>query len=53
MIPLTGIKNTKNTCSNIICQKYAYHIGMLLGGILDKRNINETLKKIEGNILEN
>ena len=36
MITLTGIKNTKNTCSKIICPKCAYHIQTLLDGILDK-----------------
>jgi hypothetical protein len=52
MITLTGIKNTKNTCSKIICPKCAYHIQTLLDSILDKRDINETLKEIEGDILE-
>jgi hypothetical protein len=52
MITLTGIKNTKNTCSKIICPKCAYHIGTLLDGILDKRDIDETLKEIEGDLLE-
>ena len=52
MITLTGIKNTKNTCSKIICQKCAYHIQTLLDGILDKRDIDDTLKEIEGDILE-
>lgn len=52
MITLTGIKNTKNTCSKIICPKCAYHIGTLLDCILDKRDIDETLKEIEGDILE-
>ena len=53
MITLTGIKNTKNTCSKIICPKCSNHIGTLLDSILDKRDIDETLKEIEGNILEN
>lgn len=52
MITLTGIKNTKNTCSKIICPKCTYHIQTLLDGILDKRDIDETLKDIEGDILE-
>lgn len=52
MITLTGIKNTKNTCSKIICPKCAYHIQTLLDSILDKRDIDATLKEIEGNILE-
>ncbi|SHL06049.1 hypothetical protein [Fibrobacter sp. UWH4] len=52
MITLTGIKNTKNTCSKIIYPKCAYHIQTLLGGILDKRDIDDTLKGIEGDILE-
>ena len=51
MITLTGIKNTKNTCSKIICPKCAYHIQTLLNGILDKRDIDETLKEIEGDII--
>ena len=52
MITLTGIKNTKNTCSKIICPKCAYHIGTLLDSILDKRDIDETLKVIENDLLE-
>jgi hypothetical protein len=52
MITLTGIKNTKNTCSKIICPKCANHISALLDSILDKRDIDETLKEIEGDILE-
>lgn len=52
MITLTGIKNTKNTCSKIICPKCAYHIQTLLDSILDKRDIAETIKKIEDGILE-
>lgn len=52
MITLTGIKNTKNSCSKIICPKCANHIGTLLDSILDKRDIDETLKEIEGNIME-
>lgn len=52
MITLTGIKNTKNSCSKIICQKCAYHIQTLLDGILDKRDIDDTLKEIEGDFLE-
>ena len=52
MITLTGIKDTKNTCSKIICPKCANHIGTLLDSILDKRDIDETLKDIEGDILE-
>ena len=52
MITLTGIKNTKNTCSKIICPRCAYHIQTLLDGILDKRDIDETLKDIENDMLE-
>lgn len=52
MITLTGIKNTKDTCSKIICPKCASHIGTLLDSILDKRDIDETLNDIEGDILE-
>lgn len=50
MITLTGIKNMKNTCSKIICPKCAYHIGTLLDSILDKHDIDETLKDIENNL---
>lgn len=52
MITLTGIKNTKDTCSKIICPKCAYHIQTLLNSILDKRDIAETIKKIEDGIFE-
>lgn len=52
MITLTGIKNTKNTCSKIICPKCAYHIQTLLDGILDKRDIDDVLKEIEGDIID-
>lgn len=51
MITLTGIKDTKNTCSKIICPKCAYHIQTLLNSILDKRDIDATLKDIENNII--
>jgi len=52
MITLTEIKNTKNSCSKIICRKCANHIGDVLDCILNKRDIDETLKEIEGDILE-
>ena len=51
MITITGIKDTKNTCSKIICPKCAYHIQTLLDSILDKRDIDDTLKDIENNII--
>lgn len=51
MITLTGIKDTKNTCSKIICPRCAYHIQTLLDSILDKRDIDDTLKDIENNII--
>ena len=52
MITLTGIKDRSNSCSKIICSKCADHIGTLLDSILDKRDIDETLKEIENEIIE-
>ena len=52
MITLTSIKNMKDTCTKIICSKCMAHVSAVLDGILDKRDIDDTLKEIEGNILE-
>lgn len=52
MITLTSIKNMKDTCTKIICPKCMSHVSTVLDGILDKRDIDDTLKEIEGNILE-
>lgn len=52
MITLTSIKNMKDTCTKIICSKCMSHVSAVLDGILDKRDIDDTLKEIEGNILE-
>ena len=51
MITLTSIKNMKDTCTKIICSKCMAHVSTVLDGILDKRDIDDTLKEIEGNIL--
>lgn len=52
MITLTSITNMKDTCTKIICSKCMSHISAVLNGILDKRDIDDTLKEIEGDILE-
>lgn len=52
MITLTGIKDTKNTCSKIICSKCAEHLGMTLDAILNKRDLDDALKEIENDLLE-
>ena len=52
MLTLTDIKNLKDTCTKVICSKCMSHVSTVLDGILDKRDIDDTLKEIEGNILE-
>lgn len=52
MITLTAITDRSNSCTKVICDKCAERLGMTLDGILDKRDIDETLKEIEGDILE-
>jgi uncharacterized protein (UPF0297 family) len=37
----------------LVCDYCAYHIGTLLDGIIDKRDIDETLKDIRNCIDEN
>lgn len=52
MITLTRITDMKDTCTKIICSKCVSHISAVLDGILDKRDIDATLKEIENDILE-
>ncbi len=52
MITLTSITNMKDTCTKTICSKCVSHISAVLDGILDKRDIDATLKEIENDILE-
>ena len=52
MITLTSITDMKDTCTKIICSKCMAHVSAVLDGILDKRDINDTLKEIENDILE-
>ena len=52
MITLTSITDRSNSCTKIICNECAERFGMTLDEILDKRDIDETLKEIEGDILE-
>lgn len=51
LITLTSITDRSNSCTKVICDKCAYHIQTLLDRILDKRDIDETLKDIETDIL--
>ena len=52
MITLTSFTDRSNSCTKVICDKCADRLGMTLDGILTKRDIDETLKEIEGDILE-
>ena len=52
MISLTDISDRSNSCTKVIRDKCADRLGMTLDGILTKRDIDETLKEIEGDILE-
>ena len=52
MITLTSITDRSNSCTKVICNECAERLGMTLDEILDKRDIDETLKEIEGDILE-
>lgn len=52
MITLTSITNMKDTCSKIICSKCAERVSAALDGILDRRDIDDMLKEIESDTLE-
>ena len=51
-ISLTNVADRSNACTKVICDKCAERLGMILDAILDKRDIDEALKEIEGDILE-
>lgn len=51
MITLTSITDRSNSCTKVICENCAESLGMTLGEILDKRDVNDALKEIENDIL--
>ena len=52
MITLTSITDRANSCTKIICDRCSERIGMTLDGILNKRDVDDVLKEIENDILE-
>lgn len=52
IITLTNLKNLKDSCTKIICSKCVSHLSTTLDAILDKRDIDDALKEIENNLLE-
>lgn len=52
MIALTSITDRSNSCTKVICDKCSERLGMTLDGILNKRDVDEVLKEIENDILE-
>jgi len=52
MISLTSITDRSNSCTKIICDKCTEKIGFALDEILDKRDIDDTLKEIENDLLK-
>ena len=53
MITLTSITDRSNSCTKVICEKCAEHLGMTLDEILDKRDVDDEISEIENNILRN
>lgn len=51
-ITLTNVMNRKNSCTKVICSSCAERLGMTLDAILNKRDINDALKEIENDLLE-
>lgn len=52
MITLTSITDRSNSCTKVICDECAERLGMTLDEILDKRDIDDVLKEIEGDIID-
>lgn len=52
MITLTNVSDRNNSCTKIICSKCAERLGMTLDAILNKRDIDDALKEIENDIIE-
>ena len=51
MITLTSITDRRNSCTKVICDKCAEHLGMTLDEILDKRDVDDVIKEIEKDML--
>lgn len=51
MITLTSITDRSNSCTKVICDRCAERLGMTLDGILTKRDVDDVLKVIETDIL--
>lgn len=51
MITLTSITDRSNSCTKVICENCSESLGITLGEILDKRDVNDALKEIENDIL--
>ena len=51
-IALTNVMNRKNSCTKVICSNCVERLGMTLDAILNKRDIDDALKEIENDLLE-
>lgn len=52
MLTLTSITDTSNTCSKVICDKCSERLGLTLDAILTKRDVDDALREIEDDLLE-
>ena len=47
MLTLTNVKDLKDSCTKVICSDCVSNISSVLDDILDRRDINDTLREIE------
>lgn len=52
MLTLVNITDRSDTCTKVICDKCTERLGLTLEAILDKRDIDETLKEIENGLFD-
>lgn len=52
MLSLTSITDTSDTCSKVICDKCTERLGLTLDAILTKRDVDDALRDIESDLLE-
>ena len=51
MLTLTSITNRSDSCTKVICEKCTDRLGLTLDAILTKRDIDDALKEIEDDLL--
>ena len=52
MITLTNISDRSDSCTKVICEKCTDRLGLTLDSILTKRDVDDVLKEIEDDLLE-